>query len=344
MSFANEIYNGQFNGNILVVGRTGCGKTTFLKNLAINKFFGNIVKTEWVSGIEIDTSREAEIQSCFSNETRLHIATEKDELDALLEIFKSNALETEGDNVNLSNSFGEIRKMDRLIVLDDFSGVADLSKKFANFLTVSRKYGYNVVYVFHVIIPTNQIWQKILSQTNIFNIFPASVPFNSVTKILQANCISRGKTYIPIRLLWLTRLFTELANSHEKHCLTIDCSYLNKNGPGRFRTQAVNLEKQVCYFAKPNDDKFFNTFLSNRIKTAEYKNKSYLKIERIRSADGLHTFSVKKTLENGTSRAGTSDLQLNEQSGSGTKRPSETAEYFFRRDRKSARPQFLDGR
>ena len=260
MNTGNSIYNGQFNGNILVVGRTGCGKTTFLEKLAINKFFGDIIKTEWVSGIEIDTSREAEIQSCFSNPTQVHIATEKDDLDALLELFKSNTLETEGDNVNLSNSFGEIRKMDRLIVLDDVSGVADLSKKFANFLTVSRKYGYNVVYVFHVIIPSNQIWQKILSQTNIFNIFPASVPFNSVSKILHANCISRGKSYIPVRSLWLTRLFTELANSHEKHCLTLDCSYLNKNGPGRYRTRAENPEKQVCYFAKPNDDKFFNTF------------------------------------------------------------------------------------
>ena len=177
-----------------------------------------------------------------------------------------------------------------------------------------------------------------------FNIFPASVPFNSVTKILQANCVSRGKTYIPVRLLWLTRLFTELANSHEKHCLTIGCSYLNKNGPGRFRTQAENPEKQVCYFAKANDDKFFNTFLSNRIKSAEYENKLYFKIERIRSADGLQTFSVKKTLENGTSRAGSSNLQFNEQSGGGTKRSLDVVEYFFRRDRKSARPQFLDGR
>ena len=346
MNTGNSIYNGQFNGNILVVGRTGCGKTTFLEKLAINKFFGDIIKTEWVSGIEIDTSREAEIQSCFSNPTQVHIATEKDDLDALIEIFKSNALETEGDNVNLSNSFGEIRKMDHLIVLDDVSGVADLSKKFANFLTVSRKYGYNVVYVFHVIIPSNQIWQKILSQTNIFNIFPASVPFNSVSKILQANCISRGKSYIPVRSLWLTRLFTELANSHEKQCLTIDCSYLNKNGPGRFRTRAENPEKQVCYFAKPNGDKFFNTFLSNRIKTAEYENKIYFQIERIRSADGSHTFSVRKTPENGTSTAGSSEFQpsANEQIGSGSKRPSDAAEYFFRRDRKSARPQFLDGR
>ena len=65
----NDIYNGQFNGNILLVGLTGCGKTTFLEKLAANKFFGDIIKTEWVSGIEIDTSREAEIQSCFSNDS-----------------------------------------------------------------------------------------------------------------------------------------------------------------------------------------------------------------------------------------------------------------------------------
>ena len=143
MNLSKDIYNGQFNGNILVVGRTACGKTTFLEKLAINKFFGDIIKTEWVSGIEIDSGREAEIQSCFSNETKVHVATEKDDLDRLLEIFKSNVLEIH--NVNLSNSFGELKKMNRLIVLDDVSGVADSSKKFAKFLTVSRKYGYNVV-------------------------------------------------------------------------------------------------------------------------------------------------------------------------------------------------------
>ena len=253
----NDIYNGQFNGNILLVGRTGCGKTTFFEKLALNKFFGEIVKTEWVSGIETDASREAEIQSCFNNETEVHIATEKDELDALIDNFKLKAQENDDkDSVNLRNSFGEIKIMDRLIVLDDVSGVADLSKKIANFLTVSRKYGYNCVYVFHLILPTNQVWQKIISQTNILNIFPASAPFNSVSKSLQANCISRTKGYIPARQLWLNRLFTDLANSHEKNSLTIDCGYINQNGPGRFRTQAENPEKQVCYFAKPNEDKF----------------------------------------------------------------------------------------
>ena len=54
----------------------------------------------------------------------------------------------------------KIKKLDRLIVMDDVSGVADVSKKFGNFLTVSRKFGYNYVYVFHLILPASQIWQK----------------------------------------------------------------------------------------------------------------------------------------------------------------------------------------
>ena len=82
--------------------------------------------------------------------------------------------------------------MDCLIVMDDVSGVADISKEFTNFLTVSRKFGYNCVYVFQVIAAT-QIWQKIISQTNIFNIFPSSVPQNTVANILQSNCVVQSK-------------------------------------------------------------------------------------------------------------------------------------------------------
>ena len=82
--------------------------------------------------------------------------------------------------------------MDHLIVMDNVSGVADIrrSKKLANFLTVSRKFSNHCVYIFHFITPAIQIWQKIISQTNIFNIFPSSVPQNTVAKIFteQLHC------------------------------------------------------------------------------------------------------------------------------------------------------------
>ena len=204
-----SIYDGQFYGNVLVVSRTGCDKTTFLEKLGLNNFFGDILKTERISGIETDKQKEAE--------TEIHVAKEQDELDSLIETFKLRSREELDGNNIVNNSFGENKKLDRLVIIDDVPGVADISKKVSNFLTVSTKFGYNCVYGFHVIVPVSQIWQKIISQTNIFNIFLASVPHNTVAKIIQSNCISQSKKYVPARLLWLNSVFTDLENSPEKN-------------------------------------------------------------------------------------------------------------------------------
>ena len=349
-----SIYNGQFSGNILVVGRTNCGKTTFIEKLGLNNFFGDIVKTEWISGISIDKKREGEIQSYFKNETEVHIAEDEDELKSLIDTFKQRSEESDDiqneNNNNVTNFFGENRKLVRLIIMDDVSGIADISKYFSNFLTVSGKYGYNCVYVFHVINPSSQIGQKIISQTNIFNIFPATVPFNSVSKIIQGNCILQSKKYVPVRSLWLSRVFNDLANSHEKHCLTIDCGYQNKNGPGRFRSSAENPEKQVCYFNKPGDDVYYNTFISEQIKEGELAKKIYFKIEKVRGHNDKENFDVKKLLENGTSDTESDrlyNLPKSEQNGrglqSGNKRSSDSLANFYSRKRRSARPKFLSG-
>ena len=42
--------------------------------------------------------------------------------------------------------------------MDDVSGLADKSEDFSNLLTVSRKYGFSYVYVFHTIYPSRQSW------------------------------------------------------------------------------------------------------------------------------------------------------------------------------------------
>ena len=347
-----SIYNGQFSGNILVVGRTNCGKTTFIEKLGLNNFFGQIVKTEWISGKTIDKKREGEIQSYFKNETEVHVAEDEDELKALIETFKQRSEENEDNqnnkNNNVNSLFGENKKLDRLIIMDDVSGIADTSKYFSNFLTVSRKYGYTCVYVFHVINSSSQIWQKIISQTNIFNIFPATVPFNSVSKIIQSNCILQGKKYVPVRSLWLSRVFTDLANSHERHCLTLDCGYQNKNGPGRFRWSAENPEKQVCYFNKSGDDVYYNTFISERIKEGELGNKIYFKIEKVKGYNEKENFDAKKLLEDDkrtTESDRLFDFSKTEQNGrglqSGNKRPSDPFTNFYSRERKSAKPKFI---
>ena len=167
--------------------------------------------------------------------------------------------------------------------MDGVSGLADESKKFAAFLSVTRKYNYNCVYIFHTVFPEKSNWRLILSQTNIFNIFPASVPINSVRKILEGTCSRKIKNYILQNAFWLNRLFFDLANTNDKICLTIDSSSVNKDGPGRFRTKADNPEFQVCYFNSKNNKQVYNEFISQIINNDENENDFHFKIVRQKS-------------------------------------------------------------
>ena len=182
------IYDGRCKGNILVVGCTECGKTTFVQKLALYDFFGKLKTAKWISGIRLNSSREAEIESNFSCEVSFFYPNEINELGDLLEEFKLEVETEETTNDDNLNIFGEVIDRDRLIVFDDVSGLADNSNKFASFLTVAQKYKYNCVYRFHTIYPEKAIWRTILSQTNIFNIFPASVPLGAVKRILDGVC------------------------------------------------------------------------------------------------------------------------------------------------------------
>ena len=61
-------FDGKFEGNILIVGRTGCGKTTFVQNLGKNELFRGISSVFWLSKIPLSQEREENIRDCFSKQ------------------------------------------------------------------------------------------------------------------------------------------------------------------------------------------------------------------------------------------------------------------------------------
>ena len=308
------IYDGTFKGNILVLGRTECGKTSFVQRLALYDFFGKLKNAKWVSGIQLNQIREAEIESNFSCDISFFYPDDVNELADLIEEFKLEVETEKNDqNENVTSIFGEKINRDRLIVFDDVSGLADHSNKFANFLTVARKYKYNCVYIFHTIYPEKATWKTILSQTNIFNIFPASVSLSSVRRILDGSCVRKSSKYIPRSQLWINRLFIELANKSQKVCLTLDCSNTNRDGPSRFRSDADNPDKQVCYFNSPTDEQVYNEFIARRIKSKELQNEIQFEITDVKSKTNKNVvFDISSKIEklvneNGTSRSGISE-------------------------------------
>ena len=347
------IYDGKFKGNILVLGRTECGKTSFVQKLALYDFFGKLKNAKWISGIRLNTSIEAEIESNFSCETSFFYPNDVNELADLLEEFKLE-VETEetesNDNVNI---FGEMINRDRLIVFDDVSGLADNSNKFASFLTVARKYKYNCVYIFHTIYPEKAIWKTILSQTNIFNIFPASVSLNAVKRILEGVCVRKTTKYIPRTSLWINRLFIELANKSQKVCLTLDCSNTNRDGPSRFRSEANNPDKQVCYFNTPTDEQVYNEFIARRIKSKEIQDEIQFEITDVKSKSNKSVvFDISNKIEKLINENDTSNSRLSEAFRFGTRetfaggrigrnRDSKNNSISTREDNERVKPRYL---
>ena len=137
--------------------------------------------------------------------------------------------------------------LDKIIVMDDVSGLADTLDVFSNFLTVSRKYRLSCVYIFHTIYPSRQNWVMIKSQTHIF-FFPGSLHNGTILRTLSLFANKYRNSYVPARNFWLSKLYFNISNSKQKQCLTIGIRDINDLGPGKFRTQADNGTRQICYY------------------------------------------------------------------------------------------------
>ena len=117
---------------------------------------------------------------------------------------------------------------------------------------------YTCVYIFQIIFPGKSIWRTILFQTNIFNIFPASVSLARLRRILEKVCIRKTRKYIPQSVHWISRRFIELASRNSRVCLTL---------PGRI--EAGKPDFKNSYFKVANGEQSYNESVSQRINSSE---------------------------------------------------------------------------
>ena len=210
----NFRYDGTFSDHILVLGQTGCAKTSFIQSLGKNKVFGSdLLSIIWVSKINLLNNREDEIRQCFSyTKVEFHYPNGVEGLNLIIETFQKETYDEDKKTNDKCNVFGENKKLDQFIVMDDILGLAEKSNDFANFLTVSRKFSYICLYIFHIICPTRLIWQMILFQTKIFNIFISTIQSGNILKTLTSNCDRETINYTPPRNLWINRLYMPISN------------------------------------------------------------------------------------------------------------------------------------
>ena len=136
-------FDGQFLGNILIVGRTGCGKITFIQKLSSNNLFGNqITDVFCVSKIILTPEREDRIRDSFiSKKAHFSYPEDLEDFNYLIEDF------SQSKSAYIENDQDENIYINKLIIMDDVSGLADKSQPFSSFLAISRKHGFSYVYV-----------------------------------------------------------------------------------------------------------------------------------------------------------------------------------------------------
>ena len=128
---------------------------------------------------------------------------------------------------NELGGMGENDVFDRLIFMDDVSGLADKSNEY---LTVSRNIFHNVF--------------QLLAKA--FNIFPSAVQLGNMSKNQSSNYDRETLKYIPKRELSKNRLYFEIAHKRDYSCLTIYCG---QSGPAKNTTLTDNNIQQICFFS-----------------------------------------------------------------------------------------------
>ena len=114
----NYVYDAILTGNVVIVERKGCGKTYFTQKLAVNKFFGKLKRVEWVSYINLDEEREAEIESCFSCDVDFHYPKSIEQFEVLLEVFKAHSSTAKRNNDNDNTSSFDDDFLMKVMVLE----------------------------------------------------------------------------------------------------------------------------------------------------------------------------------------------------------------------------------
>ena len=157
----------------------------------------------------------------------------------------------------------EYIEWDNLIVLDDVTGLADTSHSFVRFLTYCHKFGYCVLYISHKSTLSCPRWKDILSQTQIFCVFPSAMDLvvNHLVKFLTRGTNTTG--YVSRQQLWLTSLVRTLEKQSGYSCFCLD-KRPNVLGAARYKSQVESPKTQHCYLNSSTSDKLFNAFVSSR--------------------------------------------------------------------------------
>ena len=111
-------YDATFRDNILVLGQTECGKTSFVQSLGKNKIFGSdLLSVSWASKIDLSNNREEKSRQCFSyRKVDFQYPNDVEDLNLIIETFQKETYDEDEKINDNCNIFGENKYLTSLLL------------------------------------------------------------------------------------------------------------------------------------------------------------------------------------------------------------------------------------
>ena len=299
MSYSAEITN-----NLLVVGQTDCGKTSYVEKLLEGGFVkGN--ELVWISSETLNRGTREEYHKLFQGFDTFSFfqVRDKSDLKCLL-----NEIEPDIRRNNEEN------KLKTVIVFDDLLNIADKCDDYSAFLSTCRHIGVTTINMFQSFRNTEK-WDNIKANCSTIVLFKlgwlSSRLINQIT-----NVIGNSNRPVPKNSRWLYKVYNDnvLAKGDFSHLL-IDLRARSESDLTCFRSQTDNKHVQTCYFDAGNQTDY-NMFRSARMNNDKVNNLTFNVIsvihdKKLKSKDRLVT-----TRENKLKRKHLSDTDTDSEESS----------------------------
>ena len=293
-------YDANLDGNGIIYGKTGCGKTAFIQKCLKNGFLGEIERVFWVCPDSVDDTFVIKNEKGFNDvgvEVSYFFVNDKKSLSSTVAEIVEYLKFLKGDNEeksarprrkyddsddgddddsdedsvgrNFVKTYGEkISKVKYLAIFDDMTGLGENCESLAHFYTINRKLDCIAYTVFHDFFGESRAMRTMLANSEQKVFF--TLDFNSRLKTYLSNLGVHHQKHAARsnNQIWLNSLyFGNIANLQNSHLLISTCRG-KTGGPSMFRSNADDGEKQICFYpsTSPSHDKsIYNTFVSERV-------------------------------------------------------------------------------
>jgi len=244
--------NCALSSNMMIVGKPGQGKTTFVQNLALNGYIPSVDTVIWVAPSTLGREFKRNNSKLLNGVDIDVMYFDADDPESLATVIGEIEDVLSSQNDNKPDEYAGLGEQ-----IEMSKNLANSSKELLHFMTTARKKSCSTISIFHTLLSSNT-GKDIMATVNKLVLFSLNLSSQGLVSLLS----NIGAPY-ESRKNVRTQSVKRDKNTH----LLIEMDggdNLVPNGPAIFRTNAAGKSKHVCYFPRRGNSRIIDSYCAER--------------------------------------------------------------------------------